>query len=297
MTPRDFNKLKTADILTRFETWKLRISEGATIDEMKPAIQNLMEGCGFQTLTTSNGKFFRARKNIQENLFDNITDLWYPPANMVKQMGRANRAGESRMYIAQDGRTALFEMGLKEGEFVTIGQLNVKRGQSLNLIFLNTLENLNHKPFNRHISNRANRKKIYKYNNQGVENMNLIHTLLSKEFMRIDSDNPESAYTLSVAVAECILSYPRADGMIYPSLKSANDYNIVLKSQNADRKLELKRCDFLKVTHNRGKEVILNRFSTTSSIDSSTGVIHWTNQLDEDLDWNSTGTEALRKLN
>lgn len=297
MTPRDFNKLKTSDILARFETWKLLIAEGATIDEMKPAIQNLMEGCGFQTLTTSNGKFFRARKNIQDNLFNTVADLWYPPANMIKQMGRANRAGESKMYIAQDGRTALFEMGLKEGEFVTIGQLNVKQGQSLNLIFFNTLENLNHKPFNSHISNRANRKRIYKYNNQGIKNMNLIHALLSQEFMRLDFDNPENAYTLSVAVAECILSYPRADGMIYPSLKSANDYNIVLKTPNADSKLELKRCDFFRVTHNEGKKIILNRLSTTSSIDLSTGVIHWTNQLDDNLDWNSSGTEAIRKLN
>src|SRR6187402_1617529 len=61
---------------------------------------------------------FRARKNIDNELFANVEELLYhrnPPS-----YGRLNDIGESIFYGASNADTTLLEMRLKEGDEITI---------------------------------------------------------------------------------------------------------------------------------------------------------------------------------
>ncbi len=296
MTIQEFNKLKTSDIISRYEKWKRLIIDGASIEEMKSVVRSVITGCAFQTLVTTSGKLYRARKNDGDKSFINISDLWYPPHSVIKQMGRANRIGQSMMYLAQDGRTAIFEMQLTNDDYFTVCELNIKENQKLNLIYLNTLENLNI-PAQKKIHEERNKGLArLKYNKQGIENINLIHKILSEEFMRTDDKRPQQAYTLSIAVAETLLSYKNADGMIYPSLRVRNDYNIVIHPNAADRTLKINKCDSFKIIEGDNETKTIHQLLTTSNIDYNTGILTWSDNLPANLNWYSSGTSSLVKL-
>lgn len=296
MTIPEFNKLKTSDITSRYIRWKKLMEDGASIDEMKKAVFHLITGCYFQTIKCNSGSFFRARKNNGNALFNNVSDLWYPPKEFIKEMGRANRVGQSMMYIGQDGRTTLFEMRLKNDDCVTVGVFLLKEFQSLNLQYLVSLENLNNPALKPIISARHSGMKTAGYSTQGMKNVNLIHKILSEEFRRTDIEAYKNPYTLSAAVAETLLSYENADGLMYPSIQYQNDFNIVLHPKSAERTLALSKCDYLKVCEEGTRDIIFHHQFTTSSIDQKTGIMNWTNSFSPNLNWNTSGTPSLTRI-
>ncbi|MBK9719766.1 MAG: RES family NAD+ phosphorylase [Saprospiraceae bacterium] len=208
-------------------------------------------------------------------------------------MGRANRKGQSMTYIAQDGRTALFELNPKKNDFVTVCHLTLKKGQSLNLIYLYTLKKLESLSFEKHFKERDERLLSYGFTKHGIKNIDTIHDLLSQEFMKIDNSHPENAYTISVAISEIMLSYDKIDGIIYPSLRSPLDYNIVLKNKSADRALRVKRCDFMEITKNVNREIFIRHLFTTSRINKQKNELIWSTNIEDGLGWLTEDTLSL----
>lgn len=283
MTTEEFNRLTINEIINRFTEWKKLVDEEASIDELKKAVFSLITGCGFMTISADKGKLYRARKNSNDNFFTHVSELNYPQKHLVKNMGRANRKNESIMYLAQHGSTALFEINAELNDYITVSEWEIK--EKLNLMFISSSEVSNISSLSNIINNKDSQFRGTNYNQQGIENINFIHRLLHEEFIRPDNDNPEKTYKLSTAIAETLLDYKEADGLIYPSVKSKNDLNIVLKPKSADNKIKITRCDILKITERVNSDLTFLHLYKRSKIDYQTGEIIWFDSKESGLDW------------
>lgn len=271
MNIHSFNRFPNTSLLKRFSDWERLKNEGVSIDNLKNEVGKIATGCPFTTLKAKELTVFRARKNENNILFKNKKDLWYPHESFVTKTGRANRIGESRMYLSQLPRTILFEMQLKQNDYVTISKLKLKNNLELNLHYLNKLETIQQSAFIEIIRN-----KHKGLNKNGIKNYNSVHNFICNEFMNEEDPKKNSnIYLLSTAIAEFLLSYEKIDGLLYPSIKSQNDSNIVLKKDSADEKLELIQSTCFIVRSPSKTLIEIKPIAHTSYIDENSGDLIW----------------------
>lgn len=281
------NQNSNADLKTKLSRWERLVIEGASIDVLVDEVKDIITNCPFQCLKKNTGYFYRARKNEGRNFFNNIEDVWYPKEKFVREIGRANRRGESKMYISQLPRTTFFEMQLKKGDNVTISKIGIKPGSELNVQFLYTAKN-NTKTLKDEVLFNLG------LNENGIKNYHTIHKFLSDEFTKLD----KKWYTLSAAIAETITSYEESDGLLYPSMQSINDLNIVLKKESADDKLELiSSVCFEVIKENSDGSLTIKDIAATSFIDKETGKLLWNDSLRVDKVWSESEKFGMSKIN
>ena len=122
----------------------------------------------------------------------------------------------------------------------------------------------------------------------------MIHKLLGEEFLRDVSSGNEQEYAVSVAIAEFLLSYEGADGLMFPSKRSPYDYNIVVKPEVADKNLHVSRVYGLQARNTSMTDIEFHYRKASSAIQSN-GKIEWhAGTTLPDLDWNSAGHDALQ---
>ncbi|MCI2227687.1 hypothetical protein MC378_00820 [Polaribacter sp. MSW13] len=283
----NLNQTSFADLKTKLERWERLVTEGASVDILVEEVNDITTNCPFQCLKRNTGHFYRARKNEGRNFFNNIEDVWYPREEFVKEVGRANRSGESKMYISQLPRTTLFEMQLKKGDNVTISKIGIKADSELNVQFISSAEKNSKVVKDEILFNMG-------LNENGVKNYHTIHKFLSDEFTKPD----KKWYPLSTAITETITSYEESDGLLYPSMQSKNDLNIVLKKESADGKLELiSSVCFEVIAENLNGSLTIKDIAATSLIDKETGELLWNDSLRVDKVWNESERFGMSKIN
>lgn len=294
-TPDPINKLSVAQIYERIRRWTELSASGISVDALIPEVRNLCGQILFETLQMPGDvKFYRARVAEDHLYFDNISALWHPPKHAVRTLGRANRQESPVLYLAQDGRTALFETHPAIGQNVGIAEIRLRPGETLNLQHVGVLGNLTSGNFSAVSKKWDKRLKGLGLTRNGIRNVKLIHNLLAKEFMRDVAVGRPQDYVVSVAIAEFFLSYARTDGLLFPSKRSPNDFNIVVKADSADNKLRVDRVYGVEVVDNSPGAMSFKYQNASTFIDSN-GVISWaTGSILPPLDWNSAGHPALR---
>lgn len=256
------------------------ISNKNDIDTCRTELFAYMKGCPFWTIKATDLRLYRAQKFTSETFCTNVSRLSYPPQEYAKTLGRANRAFAPVLYVGQDGRTAIFESHFKAGDFFAIAEFKIRKGEYLNLqhvgMFRSASETL------KSLAGAIPKKlsSDLKLNAIGCRNVKTIHELLGKEFLRDVPEGQESEYFRSVAIAEFLLAYQDADGVIYPSKKSPNDFNIAIKPNSADIKLEIDQVHGFQATEIQDGNVVFRHVAASKSIDAS-GQIDWS--LNEDL--------------
>jgi len=283
------NNLTVREITDRFHHWYQAAHAGTSVDELLVSIRTLCAGCFFQTVKVSREVFFRARRCAPSQYFESTADLWYPPPHAVTAFGRANRATSPMLYLAQDGRTALFESRLSPGEHVVVAEITIRKDCSLNLQYVGAI-----KKFAAIDASHAVTLKGQGFDANGVSNVELIHRFLGEEFMREVAPGNEQDYAVSVAIAEFFLSYPESDGLVFPSKKSPNDFNVVFKPDAADRKLVITKCVGLEIADSTPRDIGF-RYRNASKELRNDGTIVWHNEANlPELGWKSGATGVLR---
>jgi hypothetical protein len=219
-----------------------------TIDELKERLQLLLDGYTCMTRLISSHQAWRARVNGETPLFENVRQLWYPPAEGIKTHGRLNRPGQSVMYVAGSHHTAALELRPKVGQRFTVlvVRLNDKDalphvmelgigGKASEFGFKTDFPLLENTPGGRAFL-RGNEPKHF-----------AIRSFLAREFMRIVPRGHEDQFKLSIAIAEMLMVSERIDGVIYPSIAgdgtgSGGGTNMALKPSAADRLFVAETC-------------------------------------------------------
>jgi hypothetical protein len=92
-----------------------------TYEQVSARIHRLMDGYSTKTIVIGTNGVFRARVHPSGvELFENVSELWYPPVSVVKMAGRFNRPGDVRFYASNEIHAALFEAQPKVGDFVSL---------------------------------------------------------------------------------------------------------------------------------------------------------------------------------
>lgn len=208
---------------------------------------------------------------------------------MITKLGRANEIGSSILYTSQDPRTALFESSLSPGQHVVVSEIALKENEKINLQHIGIYEELLNPRIQKLRQQRDEDLLSQGFNQNGIHNILLIHRLLAEEFMRNVLAGNENEYSVSVAISKFLLSYEECDGLIYPSKKSKNDYNIALKPSSADKKLRIKRCYGLQIGDSNNETISFLHIKSAENIDF-TGNITWSDSDMHPLDWPSTKT-------
>lgn len=288
------NQLSVAQINKNFTRWFDLVAAGASVDELIPEIWNLCNRVVFQTLKFSDDiNFFRARASVNSEYCTNVQQLWYPPVEAVQKLGRANNVNSPVLYLAQDGRTALFEGQHTDGQHVTVAEIRLKTGMHLNLQHVGVVETLTDN-FSSVENNQIKRLRKLGFTNIGINNLQLIHRLLAEEFMRDVELGYEHGYVVSVAIAQFFFTYTAADGLLFPSKRSRNDFNIAIKPSSADQKLYVKRAYGVEVVDTAAIGTIGFRYHDASTAIDDDGKIEWTSGHElPPLDWYSANNSAL----
>ncbi len=182
----------------------------------------------------------------------------------------------------------------KPGQHLVVADVGIRDGQSLNLQHVGVLNNLASGNLGEIARNEIGDLQKRGYTANGITNVRMIHRLLGEEFMRDITLGNEHEYAVSVAIAEFLLSYKDADGLIFPSKRSPNDYNMAIKPGSADTKLFIKQAYGLEVTGVAGSKVEFRYMKASEDI-STSGAITWhSGPKLPPLDWNSAGYSGLQ---
>jgi hypothetical protein len=264
------NQISKLELTDRFD----QIISIREIDTLRDELFAYVKGCPFWTISRSDLTLYRAQRFPNVKYCSNTSRLSYPPADCVKFLGRANREHSPILYVAQDGRTAIFESRFKPCEYFAIAEFKLRDEQHLNLQHVGLFGAASKALRDLAMNIPKGFDSQLGLNATGVESVKVIHQLMGNEFMRDVPLGYESEYACSVVIAEFLLTYPEADGLIYPSKRSPNDFNIAIKPASADKKLYIDQVHGFQAIELMQNEVLFQHWAASKDIDAF-GHIEW----------------------
>jgi hypothetical protein len=202
----DFSKATDADIHQ-----KLMNIFGFNYDNLAHMMPMQVPTC----IIPENAILFRVRTH--DSLIEKNEDMWFPPAKVIKRMGRLNDINEPILYIADKIFTALKETRINIGEEFYL--LFYKVTKPINLISIYPA-----------YGNDSKYKEVEK----------LVGTFLTREFSRLVPDTENNRYKVSNAIGKFFFDYKHLgyDGWLYPSAVSENEKCIALDHRKCTDLLE-----------------------------------------------------------
>jgi hypothetical protein len=181
-----------------------------------------------------------------------ISQLTYPPVEIVKVLQRANREGQPRFYGSSGANAPFYELRSQVGDHIALSTWRVAKEGVVNHIgyMPEILERLqSHKAVGRVAQQMAPELSYGPVDR-------LIHNFLATEFSKDVTLGSEHLYKLSVAIAERLLvemvdsksEVARFDGLLYPSLAMrGNSDNVCLLPRFVDEGLHFIGVDYVRV--------------------------------------------------
>ncbi len=184
---------------------------------------------------------YRARsKTFQyqnyEDVFTTFDDIWYPKPKYIKNLGRLNDVGQPMLYTSFDALTPIHEIRSEKDEQFALIKYKVKPGQQLKLamIAIEDSEDL------------AKRIKIkFNWTNKGKENWKIINEFIKGEFTKKVVHGEEYNYRSTILITH-IFDSPDCDGFVYPSIERGREYNVAIKPDSVDRKIDFEGLGYWK---------------------------------------------------
>jgi hypothetical protein len=235
------NRIKYSDNLKKlirdFEYGSLDLD----IDVIKHKLNVMLSGYTCITRRMESHYAFRARINEGAELFSKAEELWYPPKEFIRKMGRLNRAHEPIFYISASHETATLEVRPNVGDHVTILRVKLNDAQKLpHVMELGVTESQPQHGLevSTPLPEWANTKGIFHSQEEARKNM-LIRSCIARLMMKVVPDGKEQRYKKSIAIAETLMASPYIDGVLYPSIagdgsRKGGGMNMAIKPDSAD---------------------------------------------------------------
>jgi hypothetical protein len=222
------------DCLDRAEPWP-------TIHEILVEIMPEVFA-GSVSLFPGQMSFYRIRKNYGVDVFHEVADLFYPPAQSCKSFGRCNRQHAPLLYTSLNPITPLFEVGeMHTGEVFTMISYVIRAGISLTVATIGIEVPAEKSDF----SATEERKRALARTN---EFLNALFTLTRTD---------EKYYKLTNEIIDTYFDFPGNSGFLYPSIRrseSPDAYeNLAIKPEVVDNKLGIDAINVFRVTKTDGQ--------------------------------------------
>lgn len=233
---------------------RIATSEGYS-DELSRMVGELQVGYGTVTTMFEPNLVYRARPLSDNFLPQHIREFMNPPAEKIPNFGRANLPLQSLLYCSDSEFVALKEVGAEPGDRIGIAQLSLMPGQPLPQVF--TVGEITH----RHRTRRSllrNSVQIDVFAQLSRLGIDLRHALLIDGFYADAFKSVgKSLYPLTVAISQRFLSPDSIVGLIYPSVASADGFNVVMKPAAAMRHFEIASVKIVQIEKRLGKKLKL----------------------------------------
>ena len=245
----------------------------------------------------------RVRINDNGNLFENVRQLWWPPADVV-QRGRCNDAGQPVFYFSDSEETAIIEKQPKLGDVLTVLTSELVDTAKMPLVMMVGIHEFTGKTNPRY--GLTPREKDTRQNQfirrEGLSKIvPLLHGYVRDEFLRDVPTGFEFEYKITSTIARLLITKPEtidedgnlvqgvtADGIVYPSIRADKfGVNVALKTESADRLYRPVSCIVYKVIAAHDKfPFTVGELCRSKSIQAG-GVIVW------DVPESSSGDPSL----
>jgi RES domain-containing protein len=229
------------------EVETLDLSKHAASD-LVPRVKEICQGYMWMTQKIKMSAAYRARHMADRP--QSVSEVWYPPAGLVKGIGRANDVGESVLYTSSSESTAIIEMRPQAGGTLAILQMALSDPNALPHVFdiglAETSGGGDPKVGAKGIHRTPLGSAILGSSGNQVK-LGLIRTFLVRQFTRVVDPGREHEYGLALAIAK-FQRAPEIDGIWYPSIAGGlKGTNAVLTADAADRLLTPYACWIVRV--------------------------------------------------
>jgi hypothetical protein len=223
---------------------------------------------------------WRARLTRPGEKFKNIRELWYPPAEKIKVLGRANNIARQVFYCSSHPYTAVIET---KGSYTALYTLLAcaKREDARAPIVMPLGFGAPHPVSGEQRASTAPAPKLIDPKAADMEaDAVLVETFLREEFTRVIPEESNHLYKITVAISELLMDSTvvgglSTDGLAYAPVTAEWGSNIALRASSADELLSPLACwqVFTAFDPRVNKTRVLYLARSTSF--SSTGEIEW----------------------
>ena len=240
--------------------------------ELMQLLRAAFEGYAWSTKRLVMKEAYRARR--LSGGIENVRVLWYPPRECVTRIGRANRVGESVLYVADGEGTAIFEVQPRVGDLVWVVRAIPREGVVPPTVFEIGVVEKARMGDGSPAARRPNLSQVLG-GEDNVRKNELLREFLVQEFTRLVRPGSEQDYRLSLAIAEFHRD-GRVAGLWYPSIASGRgSTNAALRPEEADRYLRPQECWQVRIEEELDdRQFRVRRVIQSESIDES-GTIRW----------------------
>ena len=221
------------------------------------AIEPLFKEYKILSIRLARGSIYWRARLIEENKkeYSNIVELDYVPSGSVSR-GRLNDEGESCFYISTHQHTTLVEKDVTEGQLVQIAGFRVINESPL-LVIIGEYANVQKYGYMRLTGSDPDGTIANLMNEKPLEEA-LTEIYIDKFFIDIlgDSNARKIDYLFTRALSKAIYSKHTYGGIIYPSAKDPDGFNIGVKIKPSDESFHNVCCSVVKITKKRRFGVI-----------------------------------------
>lgn len=186
--------------------------------------------------------YWRARI-IDQNRYDDLTEMIHPPPLLVKKPGRLNDVHEPYFYMSSTIETAVAEVQPAPGQLVQVGGFRVASSQMLYLAFLGEYYNVYKRGFTNYWGDdpKGNIGRLIDSQPRARVRTNLLidrflaHVISDKDARRND-------YIHSRALRELLLKKSNAHGIAFPSTMDLGGMNFGVQARPSDDLLQNVCC-------------------------------------------------------
>lgn len=237
--------------------FKKKDSKTTSIEEYLKDFTSLVTYFGFATFEIpATIKIHRARINDNEKDFTYLKELWCPPIDKIKKVGRCNEMGEQILYMSGGGDTALREINPPIGSIVTCLECEVI--ENIRSIEIGVLKNNQREIYLQQTAaiHKTMLNEFYGGNKKLIDLDIKLKNYLVDEFTKYVGVGEEHLYNKTISIAKYFLSVPTIETLTFPSIKSnLQNINYAIPKNFAETKLKPLRVDVFRIVPSIDKQI------------------------------------------
>lgn len=198
-----------------------------------------------------NQTYWRARI-VEKERYDQLEELDYPPANLIKRPGRLNDTQAPCFYISSTLETTIAEVQPEPGQLVQVAGFRIVPDKILQLIFLGEYYNVEKRGFTSY-SGQDPGNTVRNLLDQHPFEERRVHLLIDNFFAHVISDKEASRnnYLHSRALRDLLLAKVSAHGIAFPSARDLGGVNFGVLPEPSDELFHNVCCLVMKIGKQR----------------------------------------------
>ena len=191
--------------------------------EVQQQLDRFYHAYNIQTANIGNCLVYRVRVCDGDKPHLASHEIWVPPTEVLKSIGRVNDIGQRIFYGALHPFTAIKEARITAGQYFSMGVYHLKAIDDYDMTSVVIKTPPQPSPSRPLFEQLAHEISIF----------------VVSEFTKFVEFGQEHHYKKSCAMSQTLLSLPNKDSLLYPSLQDANMINLALPEAAAAERLTL----------------------------------------------------------